>query len=77
MNYPKSLQEYEKELKDVKKSYDKLVKQYKRCKSDYQAEIIAEDLEDTRQDLIQLQMIINEIRQKKKLHEYDSAEFVY
>ena len=68
MNY-KSIQEYEKDLKDVKKKYDKLRKQITRCKSDYQYEIMCEDLEDCRQDVIELQIIINEIYQSKKLAE--------
>jgi F0F1-type ATP synthase membrane subunit b/b' len=77
MKFKLSLQEYEKELKQAKKKYDKLCKQYKKCRSSYQAETIAEDLEDTRQDIVELQIIINEIRQEKKLHECDPTEFVY
>lgn len=77
MKFKLSLQEYEKQLKIAKKKYDKLCKQYKRCKSAYQAEMISEDLEDTRQDVIELQIILNEIRQEKKLHECDPSQFVY
>ena len=39
MNF-KTIQEYEKDLKEAKKKYDKLVKQIKRCRSEYQYEIV-------------------------------------
>jgi len=70
MNYS-SLQDYEKQLKDVKKKYDKLSKQIRRCKSEYQYEIMCEDLEDCRQDMIELQLLIRDLRQQKKLAEID------
>jgi archaellum component FlaC len=70
MNY-KTIQEYEKDLKDVKKKYDKLSKQIRRCKSEYQYEIMCEDLEDCRQDIIELQILIAELRNKKKLAEIE------
>ena len=69
MNFTQSLVEYEQDLKTAKKTYDKLCKQYKRCRSSYQAEMLAEDIEDARQDVIELQIIINEIYQSKKLAE--------
>lgn len=69
MNFTKSLVEYEQDLKTAKKTYDKLCKQYKKCRSSYQAEMLAEDIEDARQDVIELQIIINEIYQSKKLAE--------
>lgn len=67
----KSIQEYEQELKEVKKKYDKLSKQVRRCKSEYQYDILCEDLEDCRQDMIELQIIITELRKQKKLAEID------
>jgi hypothetical protein len=67
----KTIQEYEKDLKDAKKKYDKLTKQIRRCKSDYQYEMLCEDLEDCRQDIIELQIIITELRKQKKLAEID------
>lgn len=67
----KTIQEYEKDLKDAKKRYDKLTKQIKRCTSDYQYEILCEDLEDCRQDVIELQLIIKDLRQQKKLAEIE------
>ena len=70
MNF-KTIQEYEKDLKEAKKKYDKLVKQIKRCRSEYQYEIMCEDLEDCRQDVFELQLIIKDLRQQKKLAEID------
>ena len=67
----KTIQEYEKDLKDAKKKYDKLAKQIRRCKSEYQYEILCEDLEECRQDVIELQIIITELRKQKKLAEID------
>lgn len=67
----KSIQEYEKELKEAKKKYDKLTKQVRRCKSEYQYDILCEDLEDCRQDMVELQIIITELRKQKKLAEID------
>lgn len=65
----KSIQEYEKDLKDAKKRHDKITKKLRQCKSEYQYEILVEDLEDCRQDVIELQIIITELRNKKKLAE--------
>jgi archaellum component FlaC len=65
----KSIQEYEKDLKDAKKRYDKITKKLRQCRSEYQYEILVEDLEDCRQDVIELQIIITELRNKKKLAE--------
>jgi prefoldin subunit 5 len=73
----KSIYEYEQDLKNAKKSYDKLCKQYKKCKSSYQAEMLAEDIEDLRQDIIELQILINEIRQGKRLKDCNVDQFVY
>jgi predicted nucleic acid-binding Zn-ribbon protein len=70
MNY-KSIQEYEKDLKDAKKRYDKMSKQIRKCKSDYQYEMMCEDMEDCRQDIVELQLIIKDLRQQKKLAELE------
>lgn len=67
----KTIQEYEKDLKDAKKKYDKLTKQVRRCKSEYQYENLCEEMEDCRQDIIELQIIITELRKQKKLAEID------
>ena len=70
MNF-KSIQEYEKDLKDAKKRYDKLTKQIKKCKSEYQYEMLCEDLEDAREDVVELQLIIKDLRKQKKLAEVE------
>ena len=70
MNY-KSIQEYEKELKDAKKKHDKITKQIRKCKSEYQYEMLCEDLEECRQDVLELKMIISDLRTQKKLAEID------
>lgn len=70
MNY-NSIQEYEKQLKDAKKKYEKITKQIRKCKSEYQYEMLCEDLEECRQDVLELQMIISDLRNKKKLAEID------
>jgi len=70
MNY-NSIQEYEKQLKDAKKKYDKITKQIRKCKSEYQYEMLCEDLEECRQDVLELQMIISDLRKQKKLAEID------
>jgi hypothetical protein len=70
MNY-KSIQEYENDLKEEKRRYDKLCKQLRKCKSSYQYEMLSEDVEDCRQDVIELQIIITELRNKKKLAELE------
>lgn len=67
----KTIQEYEKDLKDAKKKYDKLTKQIRRCKSEYQYDILCEDLEECRQDIVELQIIITDLRKQKKLAEID------
>jgi hypothetical protein len=71
MNYTKTLIEYEKELKEAKKKFDKLSKQYKKCRSAYQAEMMYDDLTIINEDIAELQMIVKELRQQKKLAEID------
>lgn len=71
MNYTKTLSEYEKELKEAKKKFDKLQKQYKKCRSAYQAEMIYDDLTILNEDISELQLIVKDLRQQKKLAELD------
>jgi hypothetical protein len=73
MNYSKSIQEYEKELKEAKKKFDKLQKQYKKCRSVYQAEMMYDDLTILNEDICELQLIVKDLRQQKKLAEIDSS----
>ncbi len=77
MNFTKSLAEYEQDLKSIKKTCAKLGKQYQNCTSVHETELIAEDLEDYRLDIIQLQITINEIIQNKPLKDCDASLFVY
>jgi hypothetical protein len=72
MNYTKTLTEYEKELKEAKKRFDKLSKQYKNCRSVYQAEMVYDDLTILNEDIAELQLIVKELRQQKKLAELDA-----
>ena len=75
MNYQqfeKTLPEYEKDLKEAKKKFDKLSKQYKKCRSAYQAEVMYDDLTILNEDIAELQMIVKELRQQKKLAEIES-----
>jgi hypothetical protein len=39
--------------------------------------MLAEDIEDLRQDIIELQILINEIRQGKRLKDCNVDQFVY
>ena len=71
MKYSKSLAEYEKELKEAKRKFDKLQKQYKKCRSSFQAEMIYDDLTILNEDISELQLIVKDLRQQKKLAELD------
>lgn len=63
----KTLQEYEKELRDAKKKFDKLSKQYKKCTSSYQAELLYDDLSILSEDIVELKLLVKEMRKEKKL----------
>ena len=63
----KALQKYEKELKTQKKKLDKMTKQYKKCTSNYQAELLYDDLTILGEDIRQLQLIVKELREEKRL----------
>lgn len=77
MTMMKLLQEYQLELRQSKKDYDNLNKKLKKEKSVYKVEMLREDVEDLRQDIIELQIVINELKQGKKLYQCDSTQFVY
>ncbi len=72
MNYSKSIQDYEKELKEAKKKYDKLLKQMKKARSSYQYENLADEAEVLYEDIAELQMMITDLRKQKKLAEIDA-----
>jgi len=67
------IETYQKELRQVKKEYDKKCKQYKLHKNP----LIREEIEELRQDIIELQVLINELKQGKPLHQCDPTHFVY
>lgn len=71
MNYSKSIQDYEKDLKEAKKRYDKLLKQMKKARSSYQYENLADEAEVLYEDIAELQMTITDLRKQKKLAEID------
>jgi predicted nucleic acid-binding Zn-ribbon protein len=73
MNYSKSIQDYEKELKEAKKKYDKLLKQMKKARSSYQYENLADEAEVLYEDIAELQMMITDLRKQKKLAEIDAV----
>lgn len=73
MNYSNSIQNLEKDLKEAKKKYDKLLKQMKKARSSFQYENLADEAELISEDISFLQMTITDLRKKKKLAEIDSS----
>lgn len=73
MNYSKSIQDYEKDLKEAKKRYDKLLKQMKKARSSFQYENLADEAEVLYEDIAELQMMITDLRKQKKLAEIDAV----
>jgi len=72
MDFEKAAKDYEKELRTEKKRYDKLLKQMKRATNEGQYETLSDDLEDCRQEIIQLQLLISEIlREERKNKEME------
>ena len=66
-----SITDYQKELKTAKKKCDKIVKQIKRCTSDYQYNNLLDELEIYKQDVYELEMIISDLKEKKKFTEVE------
>jgi predicted nucleic acid-binding Zn-ribbon protein len=67
MEVIKSLKELESELKSEKKRYDKLQKRLKKCYPDsYEYENLYDEVETLYEDILQLQLLIQEERRKKK-----------
>lgn len=77
MKLSKSLSEYQQELRQSKKEYDKLCKKLKKAKSSYQVEILREDIEDMRQDIVELQLIIEDLKQQQEFDDYNSEQLAY
>lgn len=65
MEIVQSVKDLEKELKSLKKKYDKLCKQIRKCRTEYQYDVMAEDIEDCRQDILELQLLIQDLRRKE------------
>ena len=69
MNYSKSIQDYEKDLKEAKKKYEKLLKQMKKARSEYHYYNLSDEAEVLYEDIAELQMTITDLRKQKKLAE--------
>ncbi|NDB86455.1 MAG: hypothetical protein EB127_27725 [Alphaproteobacteria bacterium] len=69
MNFTKSIQEYEQDLKESKKKYEKLLKQMKKARSEYHYYNLSDEAEVLYEDIAELQMMITELRKQKKLAE--------
>jgi predicted nucleic acid-binding Zn-ribbon protein len=72
MNYSKSIQDYEKELKEAKKKYEKLLKQMKKARTEYHYYNLSDEAEVLYEDIADLQMRITDLRKQKKLAEIDA-----
>jgi predicted nucleic acid-binding Zn-ribbon protein len=71
MNYSKSIQDYEKDLKEAKKKYEKLLKQMKKARTEYHYYNLSDEAEVLYEDIADLQMKITDLRKQKKLAEID------
>jgi predicted nucleic acid-binding Zn-ribbon protein len=69
MNFTKSIQEYEQDLKEAKKKYEKLLKQMKKARSEYHYYNLSDEAEVLYEDIAELQMTITDLRKQKKLAE--------
>lgn len=65
----KSIQEYEKELKTEKKRFDKLSKRLKKCRSNYEYDTLYDEIETLHEDIQALQLLITDLRRKKRKEE--------
>jgi predicted nucleic acid-binding Zn-ribbon protein len=69
MNFTKSIQEYEQDLKEAKKKYEKLLKQMKKARSEYHYYNLSDEAEVLYEDIVEIQMTITDLRKQKKLAE--------
>ena len=74
MNYSKSIQDYEKHLKEAKKKCEKLLKQMKKARSDYHYYNLSDEAEILYEDIANLQMTIIDLRKQKKLAGIDTLK---
>jgi len=72
MKFTKSIQEYEQDLKEAKKKYEKLLKQMKKARSEYHYYNLSDEAEVLYEDIAELQMTITDLRKQKKLAEIDA-----
>lgn len=66
MELVKTLKEYEKELKNAKKQYEKLSKKLNKARSDYEYDDIYSQMEILYDDIQELSMIVQEERNRKR-----------
>jgi predicted nucleic acid-binding Zn-ribbon protein len=69
MNYSKSIRDYEKDLKEAKKKYEKLLRQMKKARSEYHYYNLSDEAEVLYEDIADIQMIVTDLRKQKKLTE--------
>ena len=69
MKFTKSIQEYEQDLKEAKKKYEKLLRQMKKARSEYHYYNLSDEAEVLYEDIAELQMTITDLRKQKKLTE--------
>jgi len=69
MNYSKSIRDYEKDLKEAKEKYEKLLRQMKKARSEYQYYNLSDEAEVLYEDIADIQMIVTDLRKQKKLTE--------
>jgi predicted nucleic acid-binding Zn-ribbon protein len=69
----KSIAQYEQDLKNAKKKYDKLLKQMKKATSEYQYYNLSDEAEVLYEDIADLQMTIADLRKQKKLAQSEIA----
>jgi len=72
MKFTKSIQEYEQDLKEAKKKYEKLLRQMKKARSEYHYYNLSDEAEVLYEDIAELQMTITDLRKQKKLAEIDA-----
>lgn len=67
MIYDKNLSQYEQDLKESKKKYEKLLKQMKKARSEHQYYNLYDEAELLYEDIADLQLRIADLRKQKKL----------
>ena len=73
MIYDKNLSQYEQDLKEAKKKYEKLLKQMKKARSEHQYYNLYDEAELLYEDIADLQLRIADLRKQKKFAEIDAV----